>query len=152
MEITTLCYIEKDNQYLMLNRVKKKEDINKGKWIGVGGHFNKGETPNECVRREVFEETGLTLKSLKLRGILTFIADKDFVEYIWLYTSNDFEGQLIECNEGILKWIDKDKVYDLNLWEGDKVFLKYLEEKSEFFSLKLEYKDDKLIRVTLEDC
>jgi 8-oxo-dGTP diphosphatase len=150
MEITTLCYIEKDNQYLMLNRVKKKEDINKGKWIGVGGHFNKGETPNECVRREVFEETGLTLKSLKLRGILTFIADKDFVEYIWLYTSNDFEGQLIECNEGILKWIDKDKVNQLELWEGDRVFLKLLEEQKEFFSLKLEYEGNQLINTIYE--
>ena len=150
MEITTLCYIEKDNQYLMLNRVKKKEDINKGKWIGVGGHFNKGETPNECVRREVFEETGLTLKSLKLRGILTFIADKDFVEYIWLYTSNDFEGQLIECNEGILKWIDKDKVNQLELWEGDRVFLKLLEEQNEFFSLKLEYEGNQLINTIYE--
>lgn len=151
MEITTLCYIEKDNQYLMLNRVKKKEDINKGKWIGVGGHFNKGETPNECVRREVFEETGLTLKSLKLRGILTFIADKDFVEYIWLYTSNDFEGQLIECNEGILKWIDKDKVNQLELWEGDRVFLKLLEEQKEFFSLKLEYEGNQLINTIYEE-
>ncbi len=150
MEITTLCYIEKNNQYLMLNRVKKKEDINKGKWIGVGGHFNKGETPNECVRREVYEETGLTLKSLELRGILTFIADKDFVEYIWLYTSDDFEGELIDCNEGILKWIDKEKVKDLELWEGDRVFLKLLEEKSEFFSLKLEYEGNKLMNTVLE--
>jgi 8-oxo-dGTP diphosphatase len=152
MEVTTLCYIEKDNKYLMLNRTKKKNDINEGKWIGVGGHIEEGESPYDCIKREIYEETGLSVSELKLRGHLTFILNNSFTEYIWLYTATDYEGELKECDEGILKWIDKDKVYDLNLWEGDKVFLKYLEEKSEFFSLKLEYKDDKLVRVTLEDC
>ncbi|MBQ8043235.1 MAG: 8-oxo-dGTP diphosphatase [Clostridia bacterium] len=150
MELTTLCYIEKDNKYLMLNRTKKENDINTGKWIGVGGHFEKGETPNECIIREVYEETGLTLKKFYLRGILTFIADKDFVEYIWLYTASEFEGELQECNEGELAWIDKDKVMELNLWEGDKVFLRLLNERKEFFSLKLEYEGDRLINVKLE--
>ena len=152
MEVTTLCYIEKDNKYLMLNRTKKKNDINEGKWIGVGGHIEEGESPYDCIKREIYEETGLSVSELKLRGHLTFILNNNFTEYIWLYTATDYDGELKECDECILKWIDKDKVYDLNLWEGDKVFLKYLEEKSEFFSLKLEYKDDKLVRVTLEDC
>lgn len=150
MEITTLCYIEKDNKYLMLNRTKKENDINSGKWIGVGGHFEKGETPNECVTREVYEETGLMLKEYQLRGLLTFISDTDFVEYIWLYTASEYEGELTECNEGELEWIDKNKILDLNLWEGDRVFLKLLGEKSEFFSLKLEYEDGKLINTKLE--
>lgn len=150
MEITTLCYIEKDNKYLMLNRTKKENDINSGKWIGVGGHFEKGETPNECVIREVYEETGLMLKEYQLRGLLTFISDTDFVEYIWLYTASEYEGELTECNEGELEWIDKNKILDLNLWEGDRVFLKLLGEKSEFFSLKLEYEDGKLINTKLE--
>ena len=101
MEITTLCYIEKDNKYLMLKRIKKKEDINKGKWIGVGGHFEEGESPEECICREVLEETGLTLTSYKARGILTFVQNKTFTEYIWLFTADEFEGELIECNEGI---------------------------------------------------
>lgn len=152
MEVTTLCYIEKDNKYLMLNRTKKKNDINEGKWIGVGGHIEEGESPYDCIKREIYEETGLSVSELKLRGHLTFILNNNFTEYIWLYTATDYDGELKECDEGILKWIDKDKVYDLNLWEGDKVFLKYLEEKQEFFSLKLEYEDDKLVKVTLEDC
>lgn len=150
MELTTLCYIEKDNKYLMLNRIKKKEDINKGKWIGVGGHFEMGETPEECVKREVLEETGLRLTSYKVRGILTFVQNSNFTEYIWLFTADGFEGEIKECNEGVLKWIDKDKIYDLNLWEGDKVFLDLLNKREEFFSLKLEYEGDQLIKTTLE--
>ena len=145
MEITTLCYIEKDNKYLMLKRVKKKEDINKGKWIGVGGHFEEGESPEECVCREVLEETGLRLKSYKARGILTFVQNKTFTEYIWLFTADEYEGELIECDEGILEWIDKDKLSELELWEGDRIFLKLLNTQEEFFSLKLEYEGDKLV-------
>ena len=145
MEITTLCYIEKDNKYLMLKRVKKKEDINKGKWIGVGGHFEEGESPEECVCREVLEETGLRLKSYKSRGILTFVQNKTFTEYIWLFTADEYEGELIECDEGILEWIDKDKLSELELWEGDRIFLKLLNTQEEFFSLKLEYEGDKLV-------
>ena len=145
MEITTLCYIEKDNKYLMLKRVKKKEDINKGKWIGVGGHFEEGESPEECVCREVLEETGLRLKSYKARGILTFVQNKTFTEYIWLFTADEYEGELIECDEGILEWIDKDKLSELELWEGDRIFLELLNTQKEFFSLKLEYEGDKLV-------
>ena len=146
MEITTLCYIEKDNKYLMLKRVKKKEDINKGKWIGVGGHFEEGESPEECVCREVLEETGLRLKSYKARGILTFVQNKTFTEYIWLFTADEYEGELIECDEGILEWIDKDKLSELELWEGDRIFLELLNTQEEFFSLKLEYGGDKLVK------
>ena len=146
MEITTLCYIEKDNKYLMLKRVKKKEDINKGKWIGVGGHFEEGESPEECVCREVLEETGLRLKSYKVRGILTFVQNKTFTEYIWLFTADEYEGELIECDEGILEWIDKDKLSELELWEGDRIFLELLNTQEEFFSLKLEYEGDKLVK------
>ena len=145
MEITTLCYIEKDNKYLMLKRVKKKEDINKGKWIGVGGHFEEGESPEECVCREVLEETGLRLKSYKARGILTFVQNKTFTEYIWLFTADEYEGELIECDEGILEWIDKDKLSELELWEGDRIVLELLNTQKEFFSLKLEYEGDKLV-------
>ena len=146
MEITTLCYIEKDNKYLMLKRVKKKEDINKGKWIGVGGHFEEGESPEECVCREVLEETGLRLKSYKARGILTFVQNKTFTEYIWLFTADEYEGELIECDEGILEWIDKDKLSELELWEGDRIFLELLNTEEEFFLLKLEYEGDKLVK------
>ena len=152
MEVTTLCYIEKDNKYLMLNRNKKKNDINEGKWIGVGGHIEKGESPYDCILREVYEETGLKVSDVKLRGHLTFVQNNDFTEYIWLFSAYDYEGEIKECDEGVLKWIDKDRVFDLNLWEGDKVFLKYLDEKKEFFSLKLEYMGEKLVNVTLEDC
>lgn len=148
MEITTLCYIEKDNKYLMLKRIKKKEDINKGKWIGVGGHFEEGESPEECICREVLEETGLTLTSYKARGILTFVQNKTFTEYIWLFTADEFEGELIECNEGILEWIDKDKIKELELWEGDRIFLQLLNKQEEFFSLKLEYEGESLVNVT----
>ena len=148
MEITTLCYIEKDNKYLMLKRVKKKEDINKGKWIGVGGHFEEGESPEECVCREVLEETGLRLKSYKARGILTFVQNKTFTEYIWLFTADEYEGELIECDEGSLEWIDKDKLSELELWEGDRIFLELLNTQEEFFSLKLEYEGDKLVNYT----
>ena len=148
MEITTLCYIEKDNKYLMLKRVKKKEDINKGKWIGVGGHFEEGESPEECVCREVLEETGLRLKSYTARGILPFVQNKTFTEYIWLFTADEYEGELIECDEGILEWIDKDKLSELELWEGDRIFLELLNTQEEFFSLKLEYEGDKLVNYT----
>ena len=150
-KLTTLCYIEKDNKYLMLHRVKKKEDINKGKWIGVGGHFEKMESPDDCLIREVKEETGLNLTSYRARGIITFIYGSDIVEYMHLYTADGFEGSLIECNEGVLKWIDKEDVFNLELWEGDRIFLKFLLEEREFFSLKLIYNtEDKLISAVLD--
>ena len=129
----------------MLHRVKKKNDINKGKWIGVGGHFEYGESPDECLLREVFEETGFKLISYRPRGIITFVYDEDTVEYMHLYTADSYEGDMVECNEGDLEWIPKKDLYNLELWDGDKIFLRLLDEKDEFFSLKLIYdKDDNL--------
>lgn len=147
--LTTLCYIEKDNCYLMMHRISKKNDLNEGKWIGVGGHFEEGESPEECLVREVYEETGLTLTSYKLRGIITFISDKWGCEYMHLYTADSFEGDFEtaqeKCTEGILKWVPKKDIFDLRLWEGDKIFLRLLLEKESIFSLKLRYEGDTLI-------
>jgi len=147
---TTLCYLEKDGKYLMLHRTKKKNDMNHDKYIGVGGHLEQGESPEECIYREVFEETGLTMKNASLRGLITFVID-DFDEYTFLYTCTDFEGQLKECSEGELEWICKDEVNKLPLWEGDKVFFKLLNEREDFFSLKLTYRDDVLVDVNLHN-
>jgi len=147
MILSTLCYIEKDNQVLMLHRINKSIDPNGGKWIGVGGKLEQNESPDECIIREVYEETGLHIQP-QLRGILTFILPKWENELTFLYTSNNFEGTLKECNEGQLHWIDKDKVLDLNLWEGDKHFLPKLLETNDFFTMKLVYdKEDKLLEV-----
>lgn len=146
---TTLCYIERDDSYLMMHRVKKENDINKDKWVGVGGHFEEGESPEECLFREVKEETGLTLTSWKLRGIITFSTDVYPTEYMFLYTADGYVGEMIECNEGNLEWVKKSDVYDLPIWEGDKVFFRLLEENEEFFSLKLRYEGDKLVETVL---
>ena len=146
--LTTLCYIEKDDCYLMMHRVSKKNDINAGKWIGVGGHFEDNESPDECLLREVNEETGLTLTEYQLRAIITFIAEGYGCEYMHLYTATGFEGELDEtCNEGILKWIPKKDIFNLNLWEGDKIFLNLLLKDHPFFSLKLEYIGDDLVNI-----
>ena len=147
--LTTLCYIEKDNQYLMLHRIKKENDINKDKWIGVGGHFEEDETPEECLLREVREETGLTLNSFKLRGVITFLSNEFHTEYMFLYTANDFSGEIVECDEGKLEWIEKSKVYDLPIWEGDKIFFRLMEESEDFFSLKLRYEGNTLVEAVL---
>lgn len=136
---STLCYIEQDNKYLMLHRVVKKNDVNKDKWIGVGGHFEHGESPEECLLREVKEETGYTLTSWKYRGIVTFVYGEDVVEYMSLYTADAFTGEPIECDEGVLEWVGKDSIGELNLWEGDRIFFRLLDEREEFFSLKLVY-------------
>ena len=149
MKLTTLCYIEKDDKYLMLHRVKKINDENHDKWIGVGGKFEIGESPEECLLREVKEETGLTLKKYRLRGIVTFISDKWEDEYMHLYTATEYEGQIIECDEGELVWIHKDELENLKVWEGDKIFFKLLREDDEFFSLKLKYEGDKLVDTIL---
>lgn len=150
MGLTTLCYIEKDNQYLMLHRVSKKNDINKDKWIGIGGHFEKDESPEECLLREAKEETGLTLTSYHFRGLVTFISDRWETEYMCLYTASGFEGELMECDEGKLEWIEKDKIWDLDLWEGDKIFFRLLLENAPFFSLKLRYEGDVLAEAVLD--
>ena len=146
---TCLCYIEKDGKYLMLHRVKKENDLNHDKWVGIGGKFEKGETPEEACLRESFEETGLTLKNLSYRGLVTFVSNEWGTEYMHLFHSNYFEGDLKECDEGNLEWVEKSMVYELPLWAGDKIFLKLLEKDIPFFSLKLVYEGEKLINAVL---
>lgn len=149
--LTTLCYIEQDGQYLMLHRVKKENDINKDKWIGVGGHFESGESPEDCLLREVKEETGLTLTSWKFCGLVTFVSDQcEGVIYMCLYKADGFTGELIDCDEGTLEWVDKEKVFQLPIWEGDKIFFRLMEEQDDFFSLKLRYEGDVLAEVVLD--
>ena len=147
--LSTLCYITRGDDVLMLYRNKKKNDVNEGKWIGVGGHFEMGESPEECLVREVREETGLTLKRYALRGFISFQTEKKAYEYITLFTSDDFEGELSACNEGELEWIPKAEIGKLSLWEGDRIFLKLLEAGEPFFSLKLSYKGDRLQEAVL---
>ena len=150
-QFTTICYIQKDDSYLMLHRVKKQNDINHDKWIGVGGHFEKGESPEDCLLREVKEETGLTLNSWAFRGIISFIFDDNEAEYMCLYTSDDFSGQIKECDEGNLEWIKIADLFNVELWEGDKIFLKLLQKKDQpFFSLKLVYKNGRLAESVLD--
>ena len=148
--IATLCYLEKDNKYLMLYRNKKEIDINKGKWIGVGGKMEKGETPEQCLIREVWEETGYTLNNYEYRGIVIFNYNEDDPLFMYVYTSSNFSGIEKECNEGDLKWIPKNEILDLKLWEGDKIFLKLLFENSPFFYLTLNYENDNVISSKLE--
>ena len=150
MKLTTICYIEKDEKYLMLHRTKKKNDMNAGKWVGIGGKFEENETPEECAEREVKEETGLTLKSYKLRGIVTYISNQYETEYMYVFTSNDFEGELIECDEGDLEWIPINEIFKLNMWEGDPIFLKELRENDKFFTIKYIYEGDNLLKYDLK--
>lgn len=150
MFLTTLCYMEKGNQYLMLHRVKKKQDINKDKWIGVGGKFEDKESPEDCLLREVREETGLTLTDYRFRGIITFITDRYETEYMHLYSAYDWEGQMTECSEGELEWLDKAAVFDLKIWEGDKIFFWLMQHDAPFFSLRLEYVGDELVSYALD--
>lgn len=149
MQNTTLVYIENDSKYLMLHRTKKEHDCNKGKWIGIGGKFNETESPEECVVREVKEETGLTLLSMEYRGIVTFVSDNNFTEYMHIFWSKDFSGTLCECDEGELEWIEKSKMNALPHWKGDEIFLNLLELRVPFFSLKLVYEKGVLIKAVL---
>lgn len=141
---TTLCYIEQDGCYLMLHRVKKKNDINHDKWIGVGGKFEDKESPEECVCREALEETGLTLLEPEYRGLVTFVSDCYETEYMHLFRASRFTGEIIECNEGVLEWVPIEQVKNLPSWEGDRIFLDLLDEGGAFFSLKLSYVGDRL--------
>lgn len=145
MKQTTLCYLERGGAYLMLHRVKKEQDANKDKWIGVGGKFEDKESPEDCLRREVLEETGLTVTAWKYRGIVTFVSDVYPTEYMHLFTVQEWYGEQKECDEGDLEWVPIDRVLSLPMWEGDRIFLELLRKDVPFFSLKLVYEKDKLI-------
>ena len=147
---STLCYIERAGQYLMLHRVKKENDLNHDKWVGVGGKFLDKESPEECLLREVKEETGLTLTDYRFRGIDTFVSVQWPTVYMYLYTATVFEGEMIVCDEGDLEWVPKDQVEALRIWEGDKIFFRLLREDRPFFSLKLEYHGDTLVYAALD--
>ncbi len=133
----------------MLHRIKKENDLNRDKWVGIGGKFEDGESPEECNRREVLEETGLQLNSARYCGIVTFVSDKWETEYIHIFHSADFSGKVKDCDEGVLEWVEKDRLYSMPIWEGDKIFLRLIERKAPFFSLKLEYAGDRLVNSAL---
>lgn len=149
MKNTTLCYIEKDDCYLLLHRVKKENDLNRDKWIGIGGKFEENESPEDCLLREVREETGLTLTDWRYCGIVTFLSDRWEGEYMHLFHSTDFTGDLRDCDEGTLEWVPKERFAELPQWEGDKIFLRLMEEGAPFFSLKLRYEGDRLVETSL---
>lgn len=149
--LSTLCYIEQDGKYLMLHRTVKENDVNQDKWIGVGGHFEADESPEECLLREVKEETGYTLTSYRFRGLVTFVSGNGVTEYMSLFTADGFEGEPIPCDEGELEWVDIAKIQKLNIWEGDKIFLRLLAQEHPFFSLKLVYDgQDRLLEAVLD--
>ncbi len=151
MELTTICYLEENGCYLMIHRTKKKNDINQDKWIGPGGHVEKGESPEECIQREMREECGITLADPALRGIITFVSDTCGEIYIFLFTATRHEGTLnSDCAEGFLKWVPKAQLPELSLWEGDRIFLDLLEQRRDFFSLKLCYRGDTLTEAALD--
>lgn len=148
---TTLCYIEKDGAYLMMHRVKKQNDINKDKYVGIGGKIENGETPFDCAIREIKEETGVSPRRMRYRGVITFVSDLYGTEIMHLFTADGFDGKLKQtCDEGELVWIKKKDVYNLPVWEGDKIFFKLLEKESEFFNLTLVYEGEKLVSHTLK--
>lgn len=147
---TTLCYLEQNGCYLMLHRIKKKNDVNHDKWIGVGGKFAPGETAEACAMREVWEETGLTMQSPAYRGIVDFTCEPWPAERMHLYTCTDFTGTLTDCNEGTLEWVPKPEVENLPIWQGDKIFLRLLAEGAPFFHLELTYHGDTLVQAVLK--
>ncbi len=150
MIFTTLCYIERECQYLMLHRVKKDNDLNRDKWIGVGGKFEEKESPEDCLLREVKEETGLTLTRWRLRGIVTFVSDRWETEHMYLFTADRFEGELGNCREGDLEWVPKNRIGELHLWEGDRIFFRLLDEDRPFFTLKVVYEGERLAEAVLD--
>ena len=149
MHNSTLCYILRGDEVLMLHRVKKKNDINKDKWIGIGGKFEFEESPDECLLREAKEETGLTLTSWRCRGIVTFLNEGGEGEYMYLFTADGFQGELIECDEGNLEWVSREFLGTLPMWEGDKIFLDLLWQDAPFFLLTLRYRNDRLVEAVL---
>ena len=149
MRNTTLVYIERGSEYLMMHRIKKEIDENRDKWIGIGGKFEPGESPDDCLLREVREETGLTLNSWRMRGIVTFVSDEWGTEYMHLFTSDDYSGELLACDEGELEWVDRDRLLELPIWEGDKIFLRLIRNDAPFFLLKLTYRGDVLTEAVL---
>ncbi len=148
---STLCYIKHAGQYLMLHRIKKKNDINHDKWLGIGGRFEEGESPYDCIIREVKEETGLDISDPSYRGIVTFATDDGYTEQMHLFTCGSYSGELCDCDEGRLEWVDIDKVCDLPIWEGDRIFLRLIAEDCPFFSLKLCYSGDRLTEALLDN-
>ena len=146
---STLCYLERGDEYLMLHRVKKKNDMNHDKWLGVGGKFEDKESPEDCILRECYEETGLTLTDYRYRGLVTFVSDEYPTEYMHLFTATGWTGEAHACDEGELEWIPKAELLSLPMWEGDKIFLDLLEREEPFFSLKLEYTGNSLTRAVL---
>ena len=149
MKNTTLCYILRGDEVLMLHRVKKQNDINKDKWIGIGGKFLENESPDDCLLREAKEETGLTLTSWKCRGIVTFLNDCCEGEYMYLFTADGFEGELTQCDEGRLCWVEREFLKDLPQWEGDRIFLDLLWQNAPFFLLTLQYSGERLVKAVL---
>ena len=149
MKQTTLCYIRQGENVLMLHRVKKERDENRDKWIGIGGKFEEGESPEDCLLREVLEETGLTLTDWRYRGLVTFVSDQWGTEYMHLFTASGFSGSLKECDEGVLEWIPLEKLCSLPMWAGDRIFLELLRRGVPFFSLKLVYSGETLTRAVL---
>lgn len=148
---TTLCYIRRGSDCLLLHRIKKKNDLNQDKWIGVGGKFEDGESPEDCLLREVREETGLTLTSYRYRGLVTFVSDRWPTEYMHLFTADGFTGSLSSCDEGVLEWVPWEKLLSLPHWEGDAVFLDLISRASTpFFSLKLRYEGERLAEAVLD--
>jgi len=147
---TTLCYIRREGQYLMLHRIKKENDLNHDKWIGIGGKFEDKESPEDCLLREAREETGLTLTDYRYRGIVTFVSDLYPTEYMHLFTADGYTGQIKECDEGVLEWIPKEKLLEIPHWEGDEIFLDLIDRDVPFFSLKLCYRGDTLVEAVLD--
>ena len=147
---TTLCYLERGDAYLMLHRIKKKDDLNRDKWIGIGGKCEEGEGPEDCLLRECREETGLSLEEYRYRGLVTFVSDQAPTEYMHLFTAARWSGRQKECPEGDLAWIKKQELLSLPIWEGDKIFLRLLEEDRPFFSLKLQYRGEHLVLAVLD--
>lgn len=149
MQNTSLCYLEKDGKYLMLHRIKKKNDVNSHKWIGLGGKFEEGESAEECAKREIYEESGLAVKNLSYRGVVTFDCPPYPTDYMHLFTATEFEGEIKDCDEGTLEWVDKNEIKNLPIWEGDFIFFDLIDKNEPFFSLKLSYRNDTLTEAIL---